>query len=91
MVALAMVMLSSSAMADVCVWGTACGAGTDQTAVLIGGVGGTVEAADPNTLPIICTRINSDCFYLSNTTGWWASTSTNTTDTTVWKVMAAVP
>ncbi len=68
---------------------------SNQTDVLIGGVSGVSDVADPNDIDgdqvftdeIICTRTNADCFYLSTTTGWWSATSTNTTDDTDWSPM----
>jgi len=69
--------------------------GTSGADILYGGVGGICDAANPNdcdgdgvyTDEEICTRADSGCMYYSDTTGWWAAVSTNTTDDTDWSAM----
>jgi hypothetical protein len=52
--------------------------------VLIGGEDGVDDVANPNTDPIICTKANAACMYLSSTTGWWSAVSSNGESTTSW-------
>ena len=66
----------------------------DHVDVIVGADPAVKETSNPNdgdddgtNNPIICTKANGECFYRSLTTGWWAATSTNTTDATTWSAM----
>jgi hypothetical protein len=62
--------------------------GGASTIVLIGGVNGVADQADPGSPDVVCPTTTANCLYLSTTTGWWGATASNGTDTTTWEDLA---
>lgn len=75
--------------------GTGAHTSANQTIVLLGGIGGIADVANPNDVDadgvfddeLICSQADADCLYLSTTTGWWAAITSNGSTETTWSPM----